>query len=39
MTIVQRVRIVQSAWTEWPDPPRATLRAMATVGRACRRAH
>ena len=31
MTIVQRVRIVQSAWTEWPDPPRATLRAMATV--------
>ena len=31
MTIVQRVRIAQSAWTEWPDPPRATLRAMATV--------
>ena len=31
MTIVQRVRIAQSAWTEWPDPPRATLRAIATV--------
>ena len=27
MTIVQRCRVSQSAWTEWPDPPRATLRA------------
>ena len=27
MTIVQRCRVAQSAWTEWPDPPRATLRA------------
>ena len=31
MTTIQRSRIVQSAWTEWPDPPRATLRAVVTV--------
>ena len=27
MTIVQRARITSGAWTEWPDPPRAILRA------------
>ena len=27
MTTIQRARITSGAWTEWPDPPRAILRA------------
>ena len=34
MVIIRRAQISQSAWTEWPDPPRATLRVtIQCVGR------
>lgn len=33
-TTIQRCRIAQTAWTEWPNPPRATLRAVVTVAGA-----
>ena len=31
MTIVQRARLGATAWVEWPDPPRAIMRATITV--------
>ena len=33
-TTIQRCRIAQTAWTEWPNPPRATLRGVVTIAGA-----